>query len=113
VGSALDDLRAFPDEVKGEIGRSLMEVQHGNDPPQSKVMQGFGGASVREIVSDFDGDTYRAVYTVRFGSRIYALHAFQKKSHRGSKTDPADVNLIKQRLRRAEEMHREWEESQQ
>ena len=69
---------------------------------------GFGGAGVLEVVDDFDGDTYRAVYTVRFAEIVYVLHAFQKKSKRGAATPKADIDLIRQRLKRAEEDYKEW-----
>jgi phage-related protein len=68
-------------------------------------MKGFGGASVIEIVEDYDGDTYRAVYTVKFAETIYVLHAFQKKSKSGIGTPKHDLDLIEERLRRARELH--------
>jgi phage-related protein len=68
-------------------------------------LRGFGGAGVLEIVDDFDGDTYRAVYTVRFAGAVYVLHAFQKKSRRGIATPKAELDLIERRLRRAREDH--------
>ena len=80
IGTSLDDLKAFPEEVRKEIGFSLQLVQEGEKPPSAKPLKGFGGASVLEIVEDFDSDTFRAVYTVRLRSGIYVLHAFQKKS---------------------------------
>jgi phage-related protein len=57
-----------------------------------------------EVVEDFDGDTFRAVYTVRFDSAVYALHAFQKKSKKGIKTPKSDLDLVKARLKRAQEL---------
>jgi len=68
---------------------------------------------VLEVVEDFSGDTYRAVYTVRLSGRVYVLHAFQKKSKKGAKTPKAQIDLLKGRLKRAEEMHAEWLEEQQ
>ncbi len=68
-------------------------------------MRGFGGASVIEIVEDYAGDTYRAVYTVKFTEAIYVLHAFQKKSKSGIATPKHDLDLIEERLRRAKELH--------
>jgi phage-related protein len=68
-------------------------------------MKGFGGASVIEIVEDYDGDTYRAVYTVKFAETIYVLHAFQKKSKSGIATPKHDLDLIEEKLRRARELH--------
>lgn len=73
--------------------------------PDAKVLKGFGGAGVLEIVEDFRGDTFRAVYTVRFPSAVYVLHAFQKKSKSGIKTPTEDMDLIRRRLREAEADH--------
>ena len=68
-------------------------------------MKGFGGASVIEIVENYDGDTYRAVYTVKFSEAIYVLHAFQKKSKSGIATSKKDLDLIEERLKRAKQLH--------
>ena len=72
-----------------------------------QALKGFGGRGVLEIVDDFDGDTYRAVYTVKFAGVIYVLHAFQKKSKKGIATPRRDIDLIKARLKRAEEHYKE------
>ena len=103
VGSAREDLREFPDEVKQDIGYALFEAQQGEKPAAAKPLKGFSGAGVLEIIDNFDGDTYRAVYTVRFKDVIYVLHCFQKKSKSGIKTPQQDIDLIKQRLRMAEQ----------
>jgi phage-related protein len=101
VGSSKDDLRAFPDEVQDVMGYALELAQKGSKHPDAKPLKGFGGASVLEIVDDFDSDTYRTVYTVRLRSGIYVLHAFQKKSKRGSEVPKRDSDRIKIRLRAA------------
>lgn len=75
-------------------------------------MRGFGGAGILEIVEDHAGDTYRAVYTVRLAGRIYVLHVFQKKSKTGIKTPKPEIELIRSRLKRAEEEHARWLEAQ-
>ena len=105
VGSSLKDLREFPEEVKDEMGFGLYEAQCGLKPLGAKPLKGFGGAGVLEIVSDYQTDTYRAVYTVKFGERVYVLHAFQKKSKKGAATTRADVELIRRRLKLAEALH--------
>jgi len=110
VGSSLKDLREFPEEVKDEMGFALYEAQSGLKPVTAKALKGFGGASVLEIVSDHRTDTYRAVYTVKFGERVYVLHAFQKKSKSGIATPKAVIELIKNRLKQAEELHKMWQE---
>lgn len=73
-----------------------------------KALEGFGGASVLEVIEDLDGDTYRAVYTVRFREIIYVLHAFQKKSKSGSAAPKADIDLIRQRLKVAGQEYQRW-----
>ena len=107
VGSSRRDLRAFPAPVRRDIGQALYAAQWGEEYPCVKALRGFGGRSVLEIVAPFAGDTYRAVYTVRFESAIYVLHAFQKKSKRGVSTPPKEIDLIKQRLAAAERDYRE------
>jgi phage-related protein len=102
VGSSRKDLQALPAAVRGEIGQSLFEAQLGDHPRNAKPLKGFGG--VLEIRSNFDGDTYRAVYTVRFERVLYVLHAFQKKST-GIATPQRHIELIRRRLRDAEIIH--------
>ena len=106
IGSSRDDLREFPEEVRQEIGYALFEVQMGSKPAEAKPLKGFGGAGVLEIIENYFGDTYRAVYTVKFAKAVYVLHCFQKKSKRGIKTPQQEVNLIKRRLSTAEEEYR-------
>jgi phage-related protein/predicted XRE-type DNA-binding protein len=77
IGSSRDDLRAFPDEVRRVMGFAINDAQNGDEHPRAKSLKGFGGRSVLEVVDDEDGDTYRAVYTVRFVGVIYVLHAFR------------------------------------
>ena len=103
IGSSQRDIREFPEEVKDDIGYALFEVQKGGKPASAKPLKGFGGAGVLEIIENFDGDTYRAVYTVKFQKVVYVLHCFQKKSKHGIKTPQHDIDLIKQRLKIAEE----------
>jgi len=105
VGSSLDDLRAFPREVRRDFGQALFEAQVGGRHPAAKPLSGFGGAGVLEIVSDYDGNAYRGIYTVKFGQTVYVLHAFQKKSKRGAKMPTRDRNLIDSRLKIAAAHH--------
>jgi phage-related protein len=102
IGSSYKDFRAFPDEVQDHMGYALHLAQAGDKHQDAKPLKGFGGAGVLEIVSDHVGDTYRAVYTLKFAAAIYVLHAFQKKSKTGSKTPATDMELIAHRLRAAE-----------
>ncbi len=108
VASSKNDLRDFPEDVQDEVGHNLYLVQLGEWPIGAKPLQGFGSAKVLEIVEDYDSDTYRAVYTVKFSGRVYVLHCFQKKSKQGDKTPQKDRDLIERRLRAAEEMHKIW-----
>ena len=75
-------------------------------PPDAKPLKGFGGAGVLELIEDDRNGTYRAVYTVRFSTGIYVLHAFQKKSKKGISTPAHEIDLVKERLKRADELHR-------
>src|SRR5262245_7207489 len=102
IGSSLDDLRSFPDDVKRLMGQALNDAQHGGKHPRAKPLRGFSGASVLEVVDGFDGDTFRTVYTVKFSGVVYVLHAFQKKSKKGNETPAKEIELIKQRLKAAE-----------
>ena len=108
IGSSRDDLRAFPEPVRIRVGGALWAAQLGRKAGWAKPLKGFGGAGVLEIVDDFDGDTFRAVYTVRFAGTVYVLHAFQKKSKSGIATPQHEIELIGQRLRRAREDYEQW-----
>ncbi|HET8656737.1 MAG TPA: type II toxin-antitoxin system RelE/ParE family toxin [Longimicrobiaceae bacterium] len=107
VGSSLEDLKAFPREVQRVMGFAIRTAQEGGKHPDAKPMKGFKGASVLEIVEDHDGDTYRAVYTVRFDDALYVLHAFQKKSKKGIATPKHELDRIRARLKEAEAIHNE------
>ncbi len=102
VGSSQKDLRSFPAEVRLDVGFALYAAQRGETDPAAKSLKGFGGHAVMEIVAPFDGDTWRTVYTVRFHSFVYVLHAFQKKSKKGIATPKAEIDLIHRRLAAAE-----------
>ncbi len=102
VGSSYKDFRAFPDPVQDMMGYALYRAQTGRMHEDAKPLKGFGGASVLEIVEDHQGDTYRAVYTVRFEAAIYVLHAFQKKAKKGIKTPKDELDLVRARLKAAE-----------
>lgn len=108
IGSSRSDLASFPEDVKDSIGYAIYIAQRGGKHADAKPLRGFGGAGVLEIVEDHAGNTYRAVYTVRLAGRIYVLHVFQKKSKAGIKTPKPEIELIKSRLKRAEEEHARW-----
>jgi len=87
VASCKADLLSFPEAVKDAIGTALSVAQFGGKHPKAKPWKGEG-PGVFEVVEDFRGDTYRALYTVKFGRAIYVLHAFQKKAPKGIKDVP-------------------------
>jgi phage-related protein len=103
LGSTQEDLRGFPNKVKSVMGFALRRAQQGRKHIDAKPLKGFGGASVLEICKNYDGDTYRGIYTVRFADVVYVLHVFQKKSRHGARTPQTDIDLVKNRLREAEE----------
>lgn len=105
VGSSLKALRSFPKRVRQDVGSALLLAQKGERPPSAKPFKVPGASGVVEIVEDHVGDTYRAVYTIRYATAVYVLHAFKKKSPRGIKTAQHDVDLIHQRLKEAHALH--------
>ena len=107
VGTSLEDLKKFPDEVQDEMGYGIFVAQMGDKHHKARPLKGFKGGGVLEMISDHQGDTYRAVYAVCLVHAVYVLHAFQKKSKKGIETPKRDVELIRQRLKRAEEMDAE------
>jgi phage-related protein len=110
IGSSLKDLRTFPKAVRVTMGQALFDAQRGYRHPDVKSLRGFRGAGVLEIIEDDDGNTYRAVYTVKLVGVVYVLHAFQKKSKSGIKTPCEDIERIRSRLQAAEEHYAEWKE---
>jgi phage-related protein len=100
MGDSLVVVRTFPKAVRDEIGFALYEAQRGGKHVNAKPLRGFG-PGVLEVVSDYRGDTFRAVYTVRFENKIYVLHAFQKKSRKGIATPGHEIELVRRRLKQA------------
>jgi len=112
VGSAKRDLDAMPDDVQDVFGHAIDLAQAGGKHQDAKALTGFGSAGVLEVVEDFRGDTYRAVYTVKFAGWIYVLHCFQKKSKSGNKTPKEDLDLINARLKAAKLDYATWQANQ-
>lgn len=102
VGSTLRDIRDFPDDVKSAVGAAIQTAQYGGKADNAKPLKGLG-AGVLEVVENHDGDTYRAVYVVRFKNAVYVLHAFKKKSVRGIATPQKEIDVIKSRLKWAQQ----------
>jgi phage-related protein len=113
LGSSKEVLRSFPKPVRRKLGHAVWEAQLGRFPHGVKPLHGFGGASVVEILADHDGNAYRAVYTVRFADFVYVLHVFQKKSKKGVKTPANVVELIRKRLKIAEDDYEKWKAKRQ
>ena len=107
IGSSRKDLQVLPGPVQDKVGYALYVAQRGGKHRDAKSLKGFSGASVQEIVVDYDRGTYRAVYTVRFAERIYVLHVFQKKAKSGIATPKSDLELIERRLKQMQEMERD------
>lgn len=101
VASSKKDYLAFPSAVQDDMGYALGVAQLGGKHPSAKPWKGEG-PGVLEVVEDFRGDAYRAVYTVRFAGVVYVLHAFQKKSKSGIATPREDVALVTERLKQAQ-----------
>ena len=109
VASAKRDLDAMPGDVKDVFGHAIDLAQAGSKHPDAKVLSGFGSAGVLEVVEDHQGDTYRAVYTVKFAGWVYVLHCFQKKSKSGIATPKPDMDLITTRLKAAKQDFEAWQ----
>jgi phage-related protein len=90
------------------MGHALYLAQIGMKAPKAKPLRGFGGTGVLEMVDDYRGDTYRAVYPVKFRGIVFVLHAFQKKSKKGIQTPKADIDLIRTRLKAAADIFDEF-----
>jgi phage-related protein len=108
IASSKNDLSAMPLEVRRHVGYALYDAQEGGKHHDAKVLKGFGDAGVIEVVARHDGDTFRAVYTVRFARAVYVLHAFQKKAKRGIATPKQNVELIRARLKLAAVDYERW-----
>lgn len=100
IGGTKEDLSALHEDVRDAVGQALFEAQKGGKHSKAKALSGFGGAGVLEVVVDHAGDTFRAVYTVRWPDCVYVVHVFQKKSKSGIKTPKADLDLIEERMKR-------------
>jgi len=106
VGDAREQVQSFPKAVKADIGAALYDVQKGKKPPKAKPFKGVA-SGVLEIVTRFETDTYRTVYAVKIGRRVYVLHAFQKKSPKGRQTAKPDIAMIARRYKEAVKIEKE------
>ncbi|WP_107668906.1 type II toxin-antitoxin system RelE/ParE family toxin [Cyanothece sp. BG0011] len=108
LGTSLDNLKKFPQEVQSDMGYALYLAQTGMLHSSCKPLKGFKGAGVIEIVENCDGNAYRAVYTVKLEGVIYVLHAFQKKSKQGITTPKQEMDLVKRRLKQAQQHYQTY-----
>ena len=104
MGDSLRAVRDFPKAVRDVIGFAVYQAQLGDRHVKASPLKGLG-TGVLEVVSDHRGDTFRAVYTVRLEGKVYVLHAFQKKSKSGVAAPRSEIDLVRQRLKRAIELH--------
>ncbi|MBI5279819.1 MAG: type II toxin-antitoxin system RelE/ParE family toxin [Burkholderiales bacterium] len=107
IGSSKRDLMALPPSVRKFFGHALHFAQLGDQHGAAKVLKGFGGAGVLEVIEEAVGGTYRAVYTVKFVEAVFVLHCFQKKSKSGIATPKEDKDIIRARLKVAEALAKE------
>ena len=103
IGSSRKDMQSLEPAIRREFGIELFAAQCGEMPPSAKPLKGFGGAGILELVAGERSGTYRAVYTVKCHDALYVLHVFQKKSKSGIATPERDIDLVKERLKRAQE----------
>lgn len=111
VGSSRKDMRGLPASIRDSFGYASYVAQQGGRAANVKPLRGFGGASVLEVIEDYDGDTYRAIYTVRFSDAIYVLHVFQKKSKHGVQTPEHEMSMVRDRLQAVEARHRDHQKA--
>ncbi len=107
VGSSKRDLMALPMSIRKFFGHALDFAQRGDKHDAAKVLKGFGSAGILEIVEDGRSGTYRAVYTIKFKEAVFVLHVFQKKSKHGMATPKPDLDIIRERLKVAEQLVKE------
>ena len=107
IGSSKKDLENLPDEVINTMGYGLYLAQKGEQHENAKVLKGFGSAGVIEIRDSDEGGTYCLIYTITMPEVIFVLHLFQKKSKQGVATPQKDIDLIKSRLKMAQEIYKE------
>ncbi len=112
VGSSKRDLDKLPDDIKSSFGHALYLAQHGERYLRSKIMKGFGGAGIIEIIERGASGTFRAIYTIKMAKAVFVLHVFQKKSKSGIATPKKEIDLIKRRLKDAQKMYRDTYEKE-
>ncbi|MDN3507737.1 MAG: type II toxin-antitoxin system RelE/ParE family toxin [Simkaniaceae bacterium] len=108
ISSAKRDLMKMPAKAISDLGYAIYEAQKGNHPRIAKPLKGFSGTEVLELVENFRGDTFRAVYTIKYHDVLIVLHAFEKKSTKGISTPKKEIDLIHERLKHAKQVYEDW-----
>lgn len=112
MGSSRKDIKGLPKKAQSIIGHTLGIVQDGDTDSHIKPLKGKDLGGVYEIRADYDKDTYRAVYVVNLGDRIFMLHVFKKKSKKGIETPKQDIDIIRSRLKDAKALAKELDDEQ-
>ena len=110
LGDSLRKVRDFPDAAQKLLGDEIQLMQFGGMPKDAKPFKGVGSGVV-EIALRYFSDAFRVVLAIHIGSRIYVLHAFQKKSKKGIETPKRDIDLIRKRYTEAQELANEYEKA--
>lgn len=113
MASAKRDLMKMPEKAITNFGYGIYEAQKGHHPRMAKPLKGFGGGDVLELVENVRGDTYRAVYTIKYHDVVIVLHAFEKKSTKGIATPKKEIDLIQERLKNAKHVYEEWKKEKE
>ncbi len=105
VGGSKKNLDGLPEDVKDVFGSALLDVQYGDTPDGARPFGEGLPYDIWKVVEDFDGDTYRAVYTATFPEVVYVLDVFMKKSRSGIATPQADKDRVRDRFKAAKQDH--------
>lgn len=101
LGSTLKELKKLPPAVKEVFAHGIHLATIGSAHVDSKPLKGFGGRSVVEIIGNGRGETYRAIYTVKYQECIYVLHVFKKKSTKGISMPKKEQKVLEERIKTA------------
>jgi len=110
LGDSRKNIQRFPKGAQKLLGDELQLIQFGGMPKDAKPFKGIG-SGVLELALRFASGAYRVVTAVQLGTRIYVLHAFQKKSKRGIETPKREVDVIRKRYAEAQEFARDYEKT--
>lgn len=106
LGSTKKDSEKLPEDIKDLFTDALKRALEGDTHPDAKIFH-HHGSGVYEIVGDYRDSTFREIYLVRYQEVVFVIHVFQKKSKRGKQTPKEELEVIKQRLKWADDVYRE------